>query len=259
MQPGSGRIRGVRNGRTGAAALLALVVVLAVGCGHAVAPATRPIRTVGWAAGQPRRAERLFVLLPGRRSPPEDFRENRVEEAIARLAGPAEIVAVDAHLGYYLSRKFVETMAEDLLVPARRAGFGEIWIVGVSLGGGGALAILRKRPDLVDGAILLAPFLGGDAVIERVRKYGAAIGLAPPPLEPNDMFFEEIWEWIERPEPPRAPILLAFGRGDRLAPSHRLLATLLPPGRVVEVEGGHDWRAWRTGAEELLRRGLPPR
>ena len=249
----------MRFRRSGDALLPILAALLIAGCSHAVAPATRPIRTVGWMAGQPRRTERLFVLLPGRLSPPEEFRENGVEEEIARNAGPAEIVAVDAHLGYYLSRKFVETLAEDLLDPARRAGFREIWVVGVSIGGSGALALLRKRPDLVDGAILLAPFLGGDAVIERVREYGAAIGSAPPPVEPNDRFFEEIWEWVERPEPSRAPIFLAFGRGDRFVASQRLLARLLPPARVAEVEGGHDWRAWRAGIEELLRRGLPPR
>ena len=245
--------------RAGAAPLLVLGALLVCGCGHAVAPAIRPIRTVGWTEGQPRRAERLFVLLPGRLSRPEEFREMGVEEVIERLAGPAEIVAVDAHLGYYLSGTLVETLSEDLLGPARRAGFREIWVVGVSIGGSGALVVLRERPDLVDGALLLAPFLGGDAVLERVRKYGAAIGSAPPPEEPTDRFFEETWAWIERPEPSRAPILLAFGRGDRFALSQRLLARLLPPSRVAVVNGGHDWTAWRAGIEALLRPGLPPR
>lgn len=256
MTPGPGSAPPVPRRR-----LLLVLSLLALGaCGSAIPPATRPIRTVGWRPAQARRSDRLLVLLPGRLSPPEEFRSEGLETELARALGPVDQVAVDAHLGYYLGGAFVETLAEDVLVPARKAGFRDVWIVGVSLGGSGALATLKKRPDLVDGLVLLAPYLGSEEVALRVKRFGREILSAPPPSDPKERFFEELWAWLLTPDGARTPIVLGYGRSDRLAPSHRLLATLLPSDRVVEVDGGHDWSAWRRAMAELLRRGIgPPR
>jgi pimeloyl-ACP methyl ester carboxylesterase len=217
------------------------------------------MRTVGWSPAQARRSQQLLVLLPGRLSPPEEFRTEGLEREIEAALGPVDMVAVDAHLGYYLGGAFVETLAEDVLVPARKAGFRDVWIVGVSMGGSGALAVLRKRPDLVDGAVLLAPYLGSDEVTARVRRYGRDILSAPPPSDPKERFFEESWAWLLETGPALPPLLLGFGRNDRFAASERLLAERFPPDHVAEVEGGHDWGAWRRAAAELLKRGLPDR
>jgi pimeloyl-ACP methyl ester carboxylesterase len=217
------------------------------------------MRTTGWSPSEARRSDRLLVLLPGRLSPPEEFRSEGLVREIEGALGPVDMVAVDAHLGYYLGGEFVETLAEDVLVPARSAGFKEIWIVGVSMGGSGALAVLRKRPDLADGAVLLAPYLGTDEVTARVRRFGRGILQAPPPSDPKERFFEELWAWVLEARQDRPPLLLGFGRDDRFAPSHRLLAESLPAGRVAEVDGGHDWGAWRRAAAALLRSGLPVR
>lgn len=238
--------------------LLALSLLALGACGSAIPPATRPIRTVGWSPAQARRSDRLLVLLPGRLSPPEEFRSEGLEAELARTLGPVDQVAVDAHVGYYLSGAFVETLAEDVLVPARKAGFRDVWIVGASLGGSGALAILKKRPDLVDGLVLLAPYLGSDEVVKRVKRFGREIRSAPPPSDPKERFFEELWAWLLTPDGARAPIAVGYGRSDRFVASHRFLSTLLPPDRVVEVDGGHDWSAWRRAMAELLRRGIGP-
>jgi pimeloyl-ACP methyl ester carboxylesterase len=240
--------------------LLALSLFALGACGSAIPPATRPIRTVGWSPDQARRSDRLLVLLPGRLSPPDEFRSEGLETELARTLGPVDQVAVDAHLGYYLGGGFVETLAEDVLAPARKAGFRDVWIVGVSLGGSGALATLKKRPELVDGLVLLAPYLGSEEVVDRVKRFGREILSAPPPSDPKERFFEEIWAWLLTPDKARAPIVVGYGRSDRFVASHRFLATLLRPDRVVEVDGGHDWSAWRRAMAELLRRGIgPPR
>ncbi len=238
--------------------LLALSLLTLGACRSAIPPATRPIRTVGWSPAQARRSDRLLVLLPGRLSSPEEFGSEGLESDLERTLGPVDHVAVDAHIGYYLGGAFVETLAEDVLVPARNAGFRDVWIVGVSLGGSGALATLKKRPDLVDRLMLLAPYLGSDEVVERVKRFGREIRSAPPPSDPREVFFEDLWAWLLATDVERAPIVLGYGRTDRFVSSHRLLASLLPPGRVVEADGGHDWSAWRRAAAELLRRGIGP-
>ena len=237
--------------------LLALALLAGAGCRTGVPPATRPMRTAGWSPADARRSDRLLVLLPGRLSPPEEFRSEGLEREIERALGPVDMVAVDAHLGYYLGGAFVETLAEDVLAPARKAGFTEVWIVGVSMGGSGALAVLRQRPDLADGAVLLAPYLGTDEVTARVRRYGGEILSAPPPSDPKERFFEESWAWLLRSRPALPPLFLGFGRNDRFAPSHHLFAKSLPADHVAEVDGGHDWGAWRRAAAALLEKGLP--
>jgi pimeloyl-ACP methyl ester carboxylesterase len=236
-----------------------MALVALAGCRTGIPPATRPIRTVGWSPAETRRSDRLLVLLPGRLSPPEEFRSEGMEAVIARTMEPVDQVAVDAHLGYYLGGSFVEILAEDVLLPARRAGFREIWVVGISLGGSGALALVRSRPGLVDGVILLGPYLGSDEVVKRVHLYGRGILSAPPPSDPKERFFEESWAWLEETLPGGPPILLGFGRRDRYAASRRFLASFIPPTRVAEVSGGHDWEAWCGALAELLRRGLPAR
>lgn len=236
-----------------------LLGLLLTACIQAPRPATRPVRTVGWLPGAERGSDRLMVLLPGRFSLPEEFRSEGIEAEIFRALGPVDTCGVDAHPGYYESGSFVETVVEDVLAPARRAGYREIWVVGISLGGSGAIALARSRPDLVDGMILLGPYLGSEIVTERVERYGRGIRGAPPLSEPEDRFFEEEWAWLQEVLPGGPPILLGFGWRDRYAESQRLLARLLPADRVAEVAGGHDWEPWCRALRELLRRGLPGR
>lgn len=37
------------------------------------------------------------------------------------------------------------------------------------------------------------------------------------------------------------------GNTDRFKAGHALPAAVLPKGRVWEIDGGHDWDAWRAG------------
>src|SRR5712672_3477612 len=51
----------------------------------------------------------------------------------------ADIVVADLHFGYYLRQTAIERLREDVILPARTRGYQCISLVGISLGGFGAL------------------------------------------------------------------------------------------------------------------------
>lgn len=84
-------------------------------------------------------AARLLVLLPGRWDRVGDF-ERRGFIADARRANlAADIVAVDAHLGYYRRGTILERLRADVLAPARDRGYPSVWLVGICMDGTGAI------------------------------------------------------------------------------------------------------------------------
>ena len=59
-------------------------------------------------------------------------------------------------------------------------------------------------------------------------------------------------DWSRDPAAARN-VWLAYGRKDGFAGSMSLLAPVLPPGHVLEREGGHDWDVWTPVTHEVLR------
>jgi len=223
-----------------------------LGCAR-LRPTPVPLRTVAYpGSGQPRT---LVVLLPGRYDSPEDFGRSGFPEMAARAGAQADMVAVDAHLGYYLKGMIVERLHEDVIAPARPR-YGRIWLVGVSVGGTGALAYAEQHPENVDGLVLLAPFLGERKVVDEVAAAGGLRGWRPPqPLAPDD-YQHRLWAWLKRyagGSEGQIPLYLGYGTRDSFARANGMLGEVLPAERVFTVAGGHDWRAWRALWEKLAR------
>ena len=70
----------------------------------------------------------------------------------------ADMVAVEAHYGYYATRTVVTRLREDVIAPARAQGYTQIWLVGVSMGGLGALLYVRAYPGTSRGWSPWRPF-----------------------------------------------------------------------------------------------------
>jgi pimeloyl-ACP methyl ester carboxylesterase len=144
--------------------------------------------------------------------------------------------------------------------PARREGYREIWLVGVSLGGMGALAHARDYPEATTGLILLAPFLGTRGTVAEVGRAGG-LGAWEPDAATREHPDGALLFWLKTSG--RAPIVapevhLGYGRDDRFGAASRLLESRLPASRVVSVEGGHDWPTWRRLWPMLIAAsGLP--
>ena len=199
----------------------------------------------------------LVVFLPGRGDRAEDF-EGHGFLAAARKAGlEADVVAVDAHLAYYYKRVIADRLWEDVVLPARARGYRRLFVVGISLGGLGAITLAQEHPDAVAGLFVLAPYLGEP---ELTREIEAAGGLARWPGAPSERDFRGVWGFLRgyAAGEARPPLWLAYGESDRYAYGHRLLASALPKDRVLVTAGGHDWTAWDRLWAEFLARGAFP-
>ena len=217
-------------------------------------PATVPLRTIALPASEGGEARCLVVLLPGRRDSPEDFVRHDFPGIAARAGIHADMVAVDAHPGYYYGKTIVDRLRDDVIAPARKR-YDRIWLAGISLGGTGSLLYTIENPEDVNGLVLLAPFLGEEPVIDEVAAAGGRRGWKSlDPLGPGD-FQRRMWSWLERYQDGsqgQIPLYLGFGTRDDFARANGLLGDALPPERVFTVDGGHDWRAWQALWEKAV-------
>jgi pimeloyl-ACP methyl ester carboxylesterase len=218
-----------------------------------------PLRVDYFREGRRPGHDTLFVFLPGYLSSPQDFVQEKFIEMLGRYHPRIDSVGVDAGLGYYVKRMLPERLLIDVIEPARRAGYKTIWLVGISMGGSGALWYAKEHPDTIQGALLLSPFLGDRPVIEEIEAAGGLKKWTPRlPLRAGD-YQRGQWLWLKRyiNAPERLPVLaIGFGDRDRYVKANQLLADILPANRVFSAPGGHDWNTWRLTFGKFLASGL---
>jgi pimeloyl-ACP methyl ester carboxylesterase len=207
------------------------------------------------------RGRRLFVFLPGRRDRASDFaRRGFIATAQSRIPN-LDCVAVDATIGYYLDASIAGRLQAEIIEPARRFGYREIWLVGVSMGGLGAFFHEREYPGQVNGLILLAPFLGDDLnLFAEIDAAGGAIAWArgqPASAAPGNKaeFQRELWRFLGRMQPDQQSqlqIWIGYGDADRLLAGIERLKNVIPAEFVLKLTGGHTWDVWATGFSEIL-------
>jgi pimeloyl-ACP methyl ester carboxylesterase len=202
------------------------------------------------------------IFLPGKRSRIGDFYRKRLIGMAREQGVDADLLEVDLHLGYYVEGTNSKRLWEDVVAPARASGYRRIWIVGISLGGSGALGFAREHPDCLAGLVLLSPYLGPPETAETIRALGGLEKWTPENWGADgsfDGFFEENWSFLKRAISAggQYPALyLGYGRNEPMAPSLELLAESLPASHVVRVPGGHRWNTWQALWAELLSRQL---
>ncbi|MGA9523317.1 MAG: alpha/beta fold hydrolase [Myxococcaceae bacterium] len=235
--------------RSATLSLLLLTVTLGTGCLRWL-PAPTPMRSMSWPAASSEPRCRL-LLLPGAGDSAETFEEQAFVELIQARHPAVELVSANATMGYYYRGLLTERLQTDVVAPAERKARAPLWVLGISMGGMGALLHAHTQDGKVQGLILLAPYLGEKEVIEEIRNAGGLARWEPPPPAPLDgrNFSRQMWSWLKAhtsdgstgPE-----ILLGYGVDDRLAPAARLLAESLPLENVKTVPGEHTWSPWKV-------------
>jgi pimeloyl-ACP methyl ester carboxylesterase len=193
-----------------------------------------------------------MIWLPGAYQKPEDFLHAGFDAAVRARGLDLDLQFVGFELEHVGDRRMLDDLAGAIVIPARAAGCRSIWLAGVSLGGFFALDYAATRVERCDGLCLLAPYLGNRQLIAEI----AAARLPawePGPLADDD---EErrIWRYIRdrRRDGGKTPLYLGYGREDRFARGHALMAEALEPDWVDVAEGGHDWPTWRALWERFL-------
>lgn len=237
-------------------ALVLLHALFLSGCAL-LSGGTEPLKTerYSFSAGT---ADTLIVLLPGIYDGNQAFAREAFMSTAWEHGIRADFVAADTDVGYFMADTVVERLRQDVFLPARAKGYRNIWLVGVSLGGLGALAYVRRHPEDVHGVLLLSPYLGGPRTIGPIERAGS-LAAWQPQEECAEKDFCSVWLWLQQytgqagvqgePE-----MFLGYGSEDRFPAAHQLLAQALGSGRSMVVSGAHNWDTWRALWQRYLER-----
>lgn len=196
----------------------------------------------------------LLVFLPGINNIVEDYQTHGFIDMVRDMDLEADMIVVDAHYGYYATRTLVDRLKRDVIEPHRKLGYQNIWLIGISLGGLGALLYAMDYPEDIKGVTVFAPFLG----MEYHKQITAAGGLAEwdTSLAAGAEWEFRLWQWLKQylDLHERLPLFLLCGDEDIFAPAHKLLSAALPAEQVYIIPGGHLWRTWKQLWLEFLQK-----
>jgi pimeloyl-ACP methyl ester carboxylesterase len=234
-----------------------ILLIAIVGCATKPLPVTTPIDQLYFQSGA-KPSQNLIVLLPGIGDEPEAFLDEGFIQAVRERHIDADLVAVRAHWGYYEKHVVVDRLHQDVIVPARAKGYRHIWLVGISLGGWGALQYVRQHTSEVEGMLLLAPFLGEKKIFDEVIEAGGLDAWRPELNDPwDDQRLVIAWLRDFKQKESSLKFHLSYGANDRFAKPLGWYAPRLPSQQIDVIPGGHDWRTWRRLWQRFLDAGNP--
>lgn len=190
-------------------------------------------------------ADTLLVLLAGAYDRPEDFLRAGFDTALQDSGRALDLLLVESDLAAVCDGTLATRLEDEILHPARRAG-RRLLTGGISVGGLGALMHADLHPGGSDGLLLLAPYPGNRCVTREIAAAGGlAAWQAAADYPANDE--RRGWRALQRlATRPACPVWLGYGRADRFAAGHELMAGALPGQSVCAAPGGHDWPTWRS-------------
>ncbi|MBI5055450.1 MAG: alpha/beta fold hydrolase [Nitrospirae bacterium] len=188
----------------------------------------------------------LIVFLPGRGDRLGTYMKHGFIDAIRQKGLNVDMAEADAYEAYYQDGSIGVRLREDIIGPAKAKGYKHIWLVGISMGGTGALLYASKYPDDISGVIAFSPFLGDEEIIGKIKNADGVQNWNPGRITEDD-WQDFLWLWIKNYETEKSlPVYLGYGDHDRFAPVNNIFATALPRDHVVVINGAHDWQTWET-------------
>lgn len=191
---------------------------------------------------------------------------------VARFAEEGLILVMpEGESSYYVNAverpndRFENYIVQDLIADVESRfpvaqGQANRAIVGVSMGGFGAVTLALKHPDdfaFVGGISSAIDVPSRPFSIKRISQYrGHAQIFGPAGSETRRA--NDPYVLVERSGPAKVPYLyLTCGEQEGLLPANRRFATLLKKYRFNyefhEGPGGHDWNQWNRRLPELLQ------
>lgn len=159
----------------------------------------------------------------------------------------ASIEVLNVKPSLYLGSRIVELVKTEVIEPAKAEGFEEFYLVGISLGGHGALLYATTYPEDVDGIVLLAPFISGDLVSGAIDEAGGLDTWEDCPFigwTHACNLWKSLQVYVSDLRNQRK-VVLGFGTEDIFVEQCRILADALLPEQVFTVPGEHNWATWK--------------
>jgi pimeloyl-ACP methyl ester carboxylesterase len=198
-------------------------------------------------------ASTRVLFLPAAYTGPEDFVGAGFVAAARRRELPLDLVFAELNLQHLTDRTILRRIRHELVLPARAVGCQSIWLCGISLGGFIGLSFAERYTSEIDGLCLLAPYLGNHMVIGEIERANGIESWQPGELAADDDE-RRVWRFIQSRPSQRVSVHLGYGREDRFANSHRLMATALATEDTRVIPGGHEWPVWSQLWEDFLDR-----
>lgn len=198
----------------------------------------------------------LLLMLPGAKNTPQQLVDNGFIRALRERELPVDVLALDAHVDLYLEHADIERVLHGTLDEIRAQGYRRIWLLGISLGGSGAMICATQRPTEIEQVFLLAPFLGTRGLIAEVVAAGGLQQWRAGEITARDHERALLDQIRQAPiQGDDFPVMyLGYGHEDRYGAASILLAARLLPQHVLKVDGGHDWDTWSALWGKLLDR-----
>ncbi|OYV62663.1 MAG: hypothetical protein B7Z71_00275 [Acidocella sp. 21-58-7] len=211
-------------------------------------------------------ADILLVMLPGAGIAAAEFAANGMVAAVHERGLAVDIIVAQPDLDLYLEDGVTAALHRAVVAPALARGCRCIWLLGISLGGMGALLYASANQAPVAGICLLAPFLGTKGTAAELVRGGGLAAWSPVNSAATDLE-RRMLIWLQEQLTGRQgaghesagqeggpAIYLGYAAQDRFVSAHKMLGAALPPARVAMVQGGHDWASWTALWHSLLAR-----
>ena len=237
--------------------VLSAVAAALSGC-VTIGDADRPIATIAVPATRPSADRALVIVLPGFGADAKDLRKHRIADAVHKSWPEADVLLTSATFAYYKKHNIISRLDDDVVTPARRQGYKQIWLAGASVGAMGVLFYEYAHPGEMTGLVLLAPWLGSSSTLEEIRNTGGVRGWNPGPVPAaidDDNYQHELWRVVKRWSDDRTSaerVWLICGTDDRMLPTARLLAPAIPPSHYLELPGGHHWDTFVAATGKII-------
>lgn len=169
----------------------------------------------------------------------------------------ADILTVDTSYEQFSDLSIEKRLHQEVVLPARAAGYEHIWMGGISLGGFGTMVYARKNANMLSGLVLIAPYLGNKGTLAEIRTAGGLDAWNPDMTDDYDE--RHVWKIIKHYPSyftPPLPLFLLYGRDDRFVEFHDLLATRLTSKAITTISGGHDWPVWEALWQHFINYGV---
>jgi pimeloyl-ACP methyl ester carboxylesterase len=192
------------------------------------------------------RQDFVLVMVPGMGIKAGDFHTEGLIGAFEQRGWPAAIRTVDPGLDAYLDGSVETRLLNGIAEVQRDSGSNRIWLAGISLGCQAILRCVRLRPGLVEGLILLTPYLASTGLIAEIGRAGGLCRWSASNVR-RDEPERALLTWLATTPLGELPrILVGRALGDRFVATATMLAELLPAEQVTSVSGEHDWASWRA-------------
>ena len=221
--------------------LIIVLSLLTAGCSYL---AKEPLETATYQTVSEGEGRNLIVFIRALYGNHKTFEKEGFVAMVREKGLSYDMVAPNAHLAYYYGRTLDKRLKEDVIGPARAAGYTNIWLVGVSMGGLGSILYLLNYPEDngIAGVVLMAPFLGEREILHEIIQAGGVRKWEPGGFDDSD-WQRLLWDWLKRYDQQQdrlPPIYLGYGDDDAYAVGQGLLSAILPSHQVVRIEGTHS-------------------